>query len=169
MDELGAIEILFEDDFVDLDLPMANFQRNLDGDQEITARGRHGNANVGFSVSLGPLWERQDLENSDVALYWGRAELVSLGGESDAFLRVLDEAYGTRLDPIRMHGRAPFLVVSLAGDPARLEHAPAKMKFFSRVTTKNAVPSSISTSTLKHGRFSFTRRIQTIGAESCWR
>jgi hypothetical protein len=130
VNELRQVRIIAEGDFVDLDLPMATFLRDLDGVQEISARGRHSHASVGFVVSLGPAWERQDVENSDVVLYWGRAELVSLGGESDAFLQLLDEVYGTGLGRKKMRERVPFLAVSLAGDPARLEHEPAKMKFF---------------------------------------
>jgi hypothetical protein len=53
-----------------------------------------------------------------------------VGGESDAFLRLLDEVYGTGLSRKIMRERVPFLAVSLAGDPARLEHEPTKMKFF---------------------------------------
>jgi hypothetical protein len=130
VDELRNIQIISEGHFVDLDLPMANFQRDPDGVQEISARGRHSDNSVGFLVSLGSVWERQDVENSAVALYWGRAELVSVGIESDAFLRLLDEAYGTGLGHQRMRERVPFLAVSLAGDPTRLDSEPAKMKFF---------------------------------------
>jgi hypothetical protein len=130
VDELGEVRIVSEDDFVDLDLPMASFQRDQDGIQEISARGRHGNAAVGFLVSFGPVWERQDVENSQLVLYWGRAELVSVGAESDAFVRLLDEVYGTGLGHKKMRDRVPFLAVSLAGDPTRLEHEPAKMRFF---------------------------------------
>ena len=81
-------------------------------------------------VSLGPIWERQDVENSEVILYWGRAELVSVGSESDAFLQLIDEVYGTGFGHRKMRERVPFLAVRLAGNPARLEHEPARMKFF---------------------------------------
>ena len=130
MDEQRQVQIISEGDFVDLDLPMASVQRDLDGVQAISARGCHRDASVGFVVSLGFIWERQDVENSEVVLYWGREELVSVGSESDAFLRLLDEVYGTGLGHRRMRERVPFLAVSLAGDPARLEHEPARMKFF---------------------------------------
>ena len=137
---MREIQVISEGDFVDLDLPMASFQRDLDGVQEISARGRHSVASVGFLVSLGPVWERQDLENSEMALYWGRAELVSVGIESDAFLRLLDEVYGTGLGRPKMRERVPFLAVSLAGDPSRLEDEPAKMKFFFRVRPSFSCP-----------------------------
>jgi hypothetical protein len=95
--ELRQIQIIAEGDFVDLDLPMASFHRDLDGVQEISARGRHSDGSVRFLVSLGPVWERQEVENSKVVLYWGRAELISVGTESDAFVQLLDEVYGTGL------------------------------------------------------------------------
>ena len=64
------------------------------------------------------------------ALSWGRAELASIGTESDNFLRLLDELYGSGLSPEKMRLRTPFLAVSLAGNPVHLEHTPMKMKFF---------------------------------------
>jgi hypothetical protein len=79
VDELLQIQIISEDDFVDIDLPMVSYQRAMDGVQEISARGRHRDGSVGFAVSLGPVWEHQDLENSELTLYWGRAEIVSVG------------------------------------------------------------------------------------------
>ena len=74
---------------------------------------------------------------SELVLYWGRAELVSTGIESDAFLRLIDEVYGTAVGHARMRERVPFLVVSLAGDPSRLEGEPAKMKFFFESETED--------------------------------
>ncbi len=130
MDEQRQVQVISEGDFVDLDLPMAGVHRDLDGVRAISATGRYGDASVGFVVSLGPIWERQDVENSDVILYWGRAELVSIGSESDAFVQLLDEVYGTRFGHRMMRERVPFLAVSLAGNPALLEHEPTKMKFF---------------------------------------
>ena len=130
MEELRQVQIISESDFVDIDLPMVSYQRSLDGVQEISARGRYSDGSVGFVVSLGPVWERQDVENSEVVLYWGRAEIVSVGTESDAFLELLDGVYGTGLGHKKMRYRVPFLAVSLAGDPTRLEHEPAKLKFF---------------------------------------
>jgi hypothetical protein len=130
MDEIPQIKIMYEDGFVDIDLPMASFHRDAKGIQEISARGQHNGSNVGFMVSLGTVWERQDLENSNITLYWGRAEVVSEGSESDIFLRLLDQVYGTKLSPGKMRERVPFLAVGLACDPSRLENEPAKMKFF---------------------------------------
>jgi hypothetical protein len=128
--ELRQIQIISEDDFVDIDLPMASYQRSSDGVQEISARGGQVDGIVGFVVSLGSVWERQNVENSGAVLYWGRAEIISVGAESDTFVRLLDEVYRTGLGHKKMRDRVPFLSVSLAGDPARLEHEPAKMKFF---------------------------------------
>ena len=82
-------------------------------------------------VRLQATWERQDLERNAIdALSWGRAELASIGTESDNFLRLLDELYGSGLSPEKMRLRTPFLAVSLAGNPVHLEHTPMKMKFF---------------------------------------
>jgi hypothetical protein len=81
-------------------------------------------------VSLGSVWERQDVENSELVLYWGRAEPISVGTDSDAFVRLLDGVYRTGLGRKKMRDRLPFLAVSLAGDPARLEHELTKLKFY---------------------------------------
>lgn len=130
MDEPSELQISLEDDFVDFEIPLESYTRCDDGVQQIVARGRHGSATLSFLVSLGAIWERQDVEDSDLVLYWGRAEFVSLGAESTAFVRLLDEAYGTSLNHNGMRERAPFLAVGLSGDPARLECEPVKMKLF---------------------------------------
>jgi len=120
LDELGDVRVNREDDFVDLDLPLVSFSHNGDGSQQISGRGRYGDAIISFLVHLGPDWERQDVENGDLVFHWGKAELISAGAESDAFVQILDAAYGTQLYEAGMRPRVPFLAVSLAGDPARL-------------------------------------------------
>jgi len=92
---------------------------------------------VGFAVSLASDWELQVLEDSKLPLYWGHAEIVSLGEESDAFLRAIDEVYGTNLNPLKMQEKVSYIAVSLEGDPSQLEHASVKLKLFFESDTED--------------------------------
>jgi hypothetical protein len=131
MDELEQIGIVLDDGFADIDLPMATFNRDEVGGHEVVARGVHQGRRIGFQVRLEPTWECQALEDGAIKeLYWGRAEISSIGEESDRFLRLLGELYGTSIDAKKMRERTPFLAVSLSGNPAYLEKRPVKMKLF---------------------------------------
>jgi hypothetical protein len=105
---------------------------SADGVQHVSARGLHKGRVVGFGVSLSSTWERQELENSHIPLYWGEATLISLGAESDAFLQALDEAFQTSLGHQRMADRISFIAVGLDGDPHLTEHLAVNMKLFSK-------------------------------------
>ncbi|HEX9578038.1 MAG TPA: hypothetical protein VF993_09810 [Myxococcales bacterium] len=54
----------------------------------------------------------------------------SIGRESDALLRVLDELYGTKLKPRAMAKTIIFSGISLGGDPRDLAKGPLHMKLF---------------------------------------
>jgi hypothetical protein len=97
----------------------------------------HLGTRVGFAVSLTSAWELQTLEDSKLPLYWGRAEIVSLGAESDAFLRAFDEVYGTNLNPLKMQDEVSYIAVSLEGDPAQVEHTSVKLKLFFESATED--------------------------------
>lgn len=110
MDELEQIGIVLEDGFVDIDLPLAAFGRDEAGVQEGVASGLHQGGRVGFKVRLEASWERQELEGGAIEeLYWGRAEISSIGAESDRFLELLDQLYGTNISARKMRDRVPFL------------------------------------------------------------
>ncbi len=131
MDELEQIGIVLEDGFVDIDLPLAAFGRDEAGVQEVVASGLHQGGRVGFKVRLEASWERQELEGGAIEeLYWGRAEISSIGAESDRFLELLDQLYGKNISARKMRDRVPFLAVSLSGNPICLEQSPVKMKLF---------------------------------------
>lgn len=131
MNELAEIRVVLEDGFADVNLPVVSFKRDLNGIQQIWASGQHDGRRLGFQIEVGATWERQDLENNAIdALYWGRANLISTGTQSDLFLRLLDELYCTALSPPKMRERTPFLAVSLEGNPSDLHHTPVKLKLF---------------------------------------
>ena len=132
MDPLALPEVTecSEEGYADLSLKLETIQRSLDGVCRLVARGVHRGTRVGFAVSLPPDWELQVLEDSKIPLYWGRTEIVSLGSESDAFLRTLDEVYGTNLNPQRMQEEVSYIAVSLEGDPTQVESSAVKLKLF---------------------------------------
>jgi hypothetical protein len=121
-----------EDGFVDLCLEMNGFAREQNGKVRFEAKAIHKSQKVGFAVTLGPDWEVQKLEDTDQPphLYWGEAQLSSLGEESDLFVQVLDRLYETRVGAARMSQNVDVTAVSLGGHPRSLETEPLKMKFF---------------------------------------
>jgi hypothetical protein len=127
---LGEITAGSEDGFADLRLTMVSLARDPHGAQRLISRGLHKGRRVGFGISLGSTWEQQILESLDDPLYWGTADLISLGEESDAFLQALDEVYNTNTGRRRMRDRVAYLAVSLAGHPLRLDQESVKMKLF---------------------------------------
>jgi hypothetical protein len=62
--------------------------------------------------------------------YRGTVTYRSTGPESDSFLQVLDELYGTKLSPKAMGGETRFAAISLEGDPRDLDKGPVKIKLF---------------------------------------
>jgi hypothetical protein len=81
---------------------------------------------------LGTSWQAQEVEgnSSKFLFYWGEADLISLGAESDAFIQTLDHLYQTMTGATQMRRSVHFTAVSLAGNPSRLPAEPVKMKLF---------------------------------------
>jgi hypothetical protein len=119
-----------EEGFADLCLKMNGLVREQDGKYRFEARAIHEGRHVAFAVTLGSVWDVQKLEDMDEPLYWGEAQLSSLGNESDAFIQILDQLYETGFGALRMRRNVDFAAVSLAGDPRQLEREPLKMKLF---------------------------------------
>lgn len=119
-----------EDGFADICLRLVSLKRDSDGGQHFVARGFHRGQRVGFAVSLSSTWERQDLEESEITVYWGGAKLISLGFESDAFLQALDEVYQTNVGHQTMQDQVSYLAVSLEGYPPNLGDELVRMKLF---------------------------------------
>ena len=57
---------------------------------------------VGFDLVLGPTWKKGKLADIGLKTNSGTVSYRSVGAESDAFLQVLDELYGTKLSPKAM-------------------------------------------------------------------
>lgn len=132
MDQLQEVQMDTEHGFVDIDLPLASVSQNEEGIREILGRGRYGGDTLSLLVRFGPGWDSRqiDLGGVRLSMHGGDVELVSVLGESDAFVRVLDEKYGSKFLPGGMKPRVSFRAVSLAGDPARLQDGRLEMKLF---------------------------------------
>lgn len=120
-----------EEGFVDLVFRVQDHRPLADGSQSLRAQGLHKGREVGFEVVLGPTWKKRNL-GKDVPFQVGSGTVAyrSVGPESDAFLQVLDQLYGTKPKPRTMAAEAPFAGISLEGDPGELAGGPVKIKLF---------------------------------------
>lgn len=69
-------------------------------------------------------------ENSDITFYWGNANIISVGAESDAFINQVAKLYGVNGAVKKFKNKIPAQVVGLANDPRKMDSMPIKMKFF---------------------------------------
>jgi len=106
-----------EEGFVDLCLKMEGLVCDRDGVYRFEASVLHQGRPVAFAVVLGATWKPQELEGTTELLYWGEVRLSSLGSESDAFVRALDQLYETKVSVSRKRGDIEFTAVSLEGHP----------------------------------------------------
>jgi len=127
---LPEVTVRFEDGYADLSFGLVNVRRDADGLFRLVARGVYRGMQIGFGVNLSSTWERQMLEDPEMPIYFGWADLISLGGESDAFLQTLDEVYHTNINPEKMQDRVAYIAVSLEGDPVHVEHTSVILKLF---------------------------------------
>jgi hypothetical protein len=120
-----------EEGFHDLVFYIQDFTRLPDGSQSIRGSGTYKGRQLGLEVVLGATWKAGSL-GKDVPLvtYQGVVTYRSTGADSDAFIQVLDELYGTKLSPKAMATETRFTGISLGGDPRDLESGPVKMKLF---------------------------------------
>jgi len=94
-------------------------KRLPDGSQSIRGLGTHKGRQLGLEVVLGPAWQSGSLgKDLPLVTYRGIITYRSTGPESDAFVQVLDELYGTKVKP------------KVEGDPRDLAKGPVKIKLF---------------------------------------
>lgn len=118
-----------EGGFHDLVFYIQEHKRLPDGSQSIRGAGTHKGRPLGLDVVLGPTWQSGSL-GKDIPLvtYRGIVTYRSTGADSDAFVQVLDELYGTKLSPKGMGREIQFTGISLEGDPRDLAKGPVKIK-----------------------------------------
>jgi len=119
-----------EEGFHDLLFYIQEHRRQSDGSQTIRGSGTHKGRPLGLEIILGPTWEAGSLGDIELVTYRGTVTYRSAGFESDAFLQVLDELYGTKLNPTAMGTETRFTGISLGGDPRDLTKGPVKLKLF---------------------------------------
>ena len=128
--KLPEITAESEEGLVDLLFHVQSHQRLADGSQTIRAAGLHKGREVSFEVVLGPTWKKGELAKGIPVQTSPDVSYRRTGPESDAFLQVLDELYGTNQSPRSMATNTPFTAISLKGNPAELAGGPVKMKLF---------------------------------------
>jgi hypothetical protein len=119
-----------EDGFVDLTLSISKYEKQKNGIARFLIKNTLDGKRIGFVIELHPTWKAQKIENVDAYFYWGSAEILSTGEDSDAFLTVLSKLYGLPTTNLTFLTRVNAQVVGLANDPANIENQPIKMKFF---------------------------------------
>jgi hypothetical protein len=120
-----------EEGFVDLTFRIHGHKPLPDGSQSIRAAGVYKGRKLVYDVILGPTWKSGKLNtNVPIKISQGVVTYRRVGPESDAFLQVLDELYGSRLSPRAMAADTPFTAISLEGDPGDLASGPTKIKLF---------------------------------------
>jgi hypothetical protein len=120
-----------EEGFHDLVFYIQDYKKLDDGTQTIRASGIYKGQKIGLDVVLGANWKAGSL-GKDVPLvtYQGVVTYRSIGTESDLVLKVVDELYGTKLNPNTMKTEIRFTGISLGGDPRDLAKEPVKIKLF---------------------------------------
>jgi hypothetical protein len=112
-------------------LYIQDFKRLPDGSQSILGLGTHKGRHLGLEIILCPTWKAGSL-SKDIPLvtYRGIVTYRSTGPDSDNFIQVLDELYGTKVTPKTMGKETPFTAISLEGDPRDLHKGPVMIKLF---------------------------------------
>lgn len=123
------MKVLLEDGFTDLTLGLEDLARREDGTCTFQARAFYEGRMLAFGVKLWSEWEVQELDETG-PLYWGNVEISSVGAESDAFVKVLDDLYGTALRLANMRNTVSFKAVGLLNDPALVTANRIDMKLF---------------------------------------
>lgn len=120
-----------EPGFHDLILFIQEHKQLPDGSQSLRGLGTHKGRSVGLEVVLGPTWQAGSL-GKDIPLvtYRGIVTYRSTGPDSDAFVQVLDQLYGTKVNPKAMARETRFTGISLEGDPRDLGKGSVKIKLF---------------------------------------
>jgi hypothetical protein len=120
-----------EEGFHDLVFYIEEHKQLPDGSQSLRASGSYTGRRLDFEVVLSPNWNAASLgKNVPLAAYRGMVTYRSTGSESDAFVAVLDELYGTKVSPKAMGDETRFTAISLGGDPRELAKGPVKIKLF---------------------------------------
>ena len=134
---LPELSVAKTDGFVDFAFKIVAVERFAQ-ETQVLVRARRGSELVGFAALLTEPWTASSIPGTDHTLWRGQVSIVSVGVESDAFLRALYDAYGVAGSAPRMTARVDFMAVSLSGDPHDLKREPLKLKLFFQGATGTA-------------------------------
>ncbi len=120
-----------EDGFHDLIFYIQDEKQLPDGSQSVHGVGTYKGRQLGLEVVLSPTWKGASADkNLPLTIYSGTLSYHSTGSDSDAFVQVLDELYGTKLSPKTMAKETQFAGMALEGNPGDLSKGPVKIKTF---------------------------------------
>jgi hypothetical protein len=120
-----------EEGFHDLVFYIQQHRRLPDGSQSLHALAAHRMRQLGLEVVLGPTWQTGSLgKDLPLVTFRGFITYRSTGSDSDEFVQLLDELYGTKTCPTAMSRETKFTGISLEGDPRDLAKGPVKIKLF---------------------------------------
>jgi len=128
--EPPAGTLLREDDFVDVDLPIASHKESDDKSLTVIGRGEINDKTVALAVDLAPEWKAQIVEDAELTIYWGTGTIRSVGPESDSLLALLAQEYRLPLSHPTMAARVPVTVAGLNSDPRVPSAGKLTMKVF---------------------------------------
>ena len=117
-----------EEDFVDATFCIFRHSRQTDGSNIFHLRATHSGTTLGFVVETSSDW-RSDTIAEGIPVFWESVRYRSLGNESDAFVRALASAYGTRAAR-PMAPTVQFAAIALKGNPMTFADGPVDMKLF---------------------------------------
>jgi hypothetical protein len=122
-------ELRKEAGFVEIILPITDFQWSKNGSLSVESRGNiHGKA-VGFVITLDAEWSIYRIAEPPMRLYRGKGSIRSIGKDSNALLSLLASEYG--LSPRRVMVPITTVVVeSRDSDPKRLSTVPTTFDLF---------------------------------------
>jgi hypothetical protein len=118
-----------EGGFIDLGFSIRSHEKLPDGSEALHAYGMHHSHEVGITVIVGNEW-KPGAPMGSMETFQGKVTYRSLGAPSDTLLQILDQLYGTGLQPKKMRHETVFVGISLEGEPADLDRGPAKIKLF---------------------------------------
>jgi hypothetical protein len=119
-----------EGGFVDLTLSISKYEKIKNGNSHFIIKNTLNGTKVSFILVLMPTWKAQKIENSESIIYWGNAEIISNGEESNAFIYLLSKLYELPESDLTFVNNVSAQVVGLMNDPAHIETDLTKMKFF---------------------------------------
>ena len=125
-----AGQILTEERFVDIDLPISDYRFSKDGVLTVVARGKINNQVIAIAVDLESEWKEQIVEDAALTIYWGNGAIRSIGDESDAFLNLLIHEYGLAGNKSKMAPRTMITMAGLNSDPRNIKTDPVTIKVF---------------------------------------